>query len=112
MAYSEDYLNFVIDQLSEFGDFEHKKMFGGVGFFKDGKMFAGIMYGNFCLKVGDSNLKDFEDRGIANFGSSSKKKGMPYREVPADVFEDKTMLKKWADKAYQEAIKKKNKKSK
>ena len=26
MAYSEDYLNFVIDQLSEFGDFEHKKI--------------------------------------------------------------------------------------
>jgi TfoX/Sxy family transcriptional regulator of competence genes len=38
MAYSEDYLNFVIDQLSEVGDFEHKKMFGGVGFFlKKGK---------------------------------------------------------------------------
>jgi TfoX/Sxy family transcriptional regulator of competence genes len=48
MAYSENYLNFVIDQLSEFGDFEHKKMFGGIGFFKDGKMFAGIMKGNFC----------------------------------------------------------------
>ncbi len=105
MAYSEDYLNFVIDQLSEFGDFEHKKMFGGIGFFKEGKMFAGIMYGNFCLKVGDSNRKDFDDRGIANFRSSSKKKGMPYREVPADILEDKSLLKKWTDKAYQEAIK-------
>ena len=105
MAFSEDYLNFVIEQLSEFGDFEHKKMFGGVGFFKDGKMFAGIIYGNLCLKVGDSNRKDFEDRGIKPFGSDAKKKGMPYYEVPADVLEDKSRLKEWADKAFQEAIK-------
>lgn len=105
MAYSEDYLNFIIDQLSEFGDFEHKKMFGGVGFFREGKMFAGIMYGSFCLKVGDSNRKDFDDRGIADFKSSAKKKGMPYREVPADVLEDKTTLKIWADKAVEEALK-------
>ena len=26
MAYSKDYLDFVIEQLSEFGDFEHKKV--------------------------------------------------------------------------------------
>jgi DNA transformation protein len=105
MAYSEDYLNFLIDQLSEFGAFDHKKMFGGVGFFKDGKMFAGIMYGNFCLKVGDSNRKDFEDRGMKPFVNDSKKKGMPYWEVPAEILEDKTLLKQWAEKAYQEAIK-------
>ena len=105
MAYSEDYLNFIIDQLSGFGDFEHKKMFGGVGFFKEGKMFAGIMYGDFCLKVGDSNRKDFEDRGIQRFRSDSKKKGMPYYQVPVDILEDKTALKEWADKAVGEALK-------
>ena len=105
MAYSEDYLNFVIDQLSEFGDFEHKKMFGGVGFFKEGKMFAGIMKGNFCLKVGESNQKDFEDRGMQAYVNDSKKKGMPYWEVPADVLEDKSQLKEWAEKSFREAIK-------
>jgi DNA transformation protein len=63
------------------------------------------MYGSFCLKVGDSNRQDFDNRGIANFKSSSKKKGMPYREVPADVLEDKSMLKIWADKAVGEALK-------
>ena len=105
MAYSEDYLNFVIDQLSEFGEFNYKKMFGGIGFFKDGKMFAGIMKGNLCLKVGDSNRKDFEDRGMKPYLNDSKKKGMPYWEVPADVLEDKSLFKEWADKAYQEAVK-------
>ena len=105
MAYSEDYLNFIIDQLSEFGEFEHKKMFGGVGFFKEGKMFAGIMYGNFCLKVGDANRKDFEERGIRSYANDARKKTMPYLEVPADVLENKSILKEWADKAYQEALK-------
>ena len=105
MAYSEDYLNFIMDQLSEFGEFEQKKMFGGVGFFKEGKMFAGIMYGNFCLKVGDSNRNDFEDRGIEPYADDARKKAKPYLEVPADVMENKTLLVEWAGKAYQEAIK-------
>lgn len=104
MAYTEDYLNYVIDQLSEVGEFNHKKMFGGIGFFREGKMFAGIMKGKFCLKVGDSNRKDFEDRGMAPYVNDSKKKGMPYWEVPADVLEDKTQLKTWAGKAFQEAV--------
>ena len=51
MAYSEDYLQFCLEQLSDIQEVTHKKMFGGVGFFKEGKMFAGIMYGKLCLKV-------------------------------------------------------------
>ena len=37
--------------------------------------------------------------------SDSKKKGMPYWEVPIDVIENKDVLAKWADKAYQIALK-------
>ncbi len=105
MAYSEDYLSFIIDQLSEFGAFEHKKMFGGVGFFKEGKMFAGIMYGNFCLKVGNSNRQDFIDHGMEPKEENPKKKRMPYWEVPPEVLENKSLLKIWADKAVGEALK-------
>ena len=89
MAVSEDYLNFVKEQLSESGAFEVKKMFGGYGFFKEGKMFAMIGNDVFRLKVDETNQADFEKKGMKPYHSDSKKKGMPYWEVLVDVLEDK-----------------------
>jgi DNA transformation protein and related proteins len=63
------------------------------------------MKGNFCLKVGNNNRKDFEDRGMRPYVNDSMKKGMLYWEVPAELLEDKSLLKIWTDKAFQEAIK-------
>lgn len=105
MAYSQDYLEYVLDQLSQFGDVQSKKMFGGVGLFHDGLMFGMIGGDVFRLKVDESNIADYEVRGMQPFSSGSKKKGMPYWEVPADVIEDPELLKGWADKSYQAAVK-------
>ena len=105
MAVSESYLAYITDQLSEFGDFQSKKMFGGIGFFREGKMFAMIGGDTFRLKVDESNQADFEAKGMKPYESKTKKKGMPYWEVPADVIEDRTALKKWASKAYEIALK-------
>ena len=35
MAINQSQLDFIIDQLEGIGEFNHKRMFGGVGFFKD-----------------------------------------------------------------------------
>lgn len=109
MAVNEEFLVYISDQLSEFGDIESKKMFGGVGFFKDGIMFAMIGYGAFRLKVDDTNRNDFIKKGMKPFESSSKKKGMPYWEVPAEVIEDKKELMKWCSKAFEVAVRNKKK---
>ena len=103
-SYTEDYLQFIIEQLSDIQEVTHKKMFGGVGFFKEGKMFAGIMYGTFCLKVNDSNRPDFEAAGMKQFNPKKKGKGMPYFEVPPDVLEDKEELTKWAMRSIEIAL--------
>jgi DNA transformation protein len=108
MAVSEEYLKFVLDQLSDFGDIDIKRMFGGVGIFKDGLMFGKIGGDTFRLKVDENNQKDFEERGMKPFHSEKKKKGMPYWEVPIDVLEDKQQLLKWAEKSFDAAIKGKN----
>ncbi|MBK8504784.1 MAG: TfoX/Sxy family protein [Saprospiraceae bacterium] len=105
MAVKEEFVNYINDQLSNFAPFETKKMFGGIGFFKDGLMFAMIGGNTFRLKVDDSNQNDFEKRGMTPYQNDSKKKGMPYWEVPLEVIEDKTELKKWAGKAFQVATK-------
>jgi DNA transformation protein len=109
MAYSEDYLDFIIDQLEEFGPIEPKKMFGGIGFFKEGLMFAMIGYGCFRLKVDDSNKQEYEEAGMLPLVSGTKKKSMPYWEVPVEVIEDKHELIKWAKKSYAAAQRAKKK---
>lgn len=101
MAFTQEYLNYIQDQLSEFGDFEIKKMFGGVGFFKEGLMFGKMGGDTFRLKVDESNQQQFEDKGMKPFFSEKKKKGMPYWEVPADVLEDRDELAKWATQSYE-----------
>ena len=104
MAISEDYLAYVVDQLSEFGEVEVKRMFGGAGLFRDGLMFGKIGGDVFRLKVDEHNQKDYEERGMKPFYSEKKKKGMPYWEVPADVLEDRKVLAKWAVKSYEAAV--------
>lgn len=99
MAISSEYLSFIKDQLAELGDIEVKKMFGGHGFFKAGVMFAMVGNDVFRLKVDSSNQQDYISKGMEPYHSNTKKKGMPYWEVPADVLEDKSELTIWANKS-------------
>ena len=108
MAINESYTTYVKDQLSTFGEVEFKKMFGGIGIFKNGIMFGKIGGDTFRLKVDQSNQKQFEDKGMKPFYSEKKKKGMPYWEVPADVLENRSVLAEWAKQSYEIALKAKN----
>ena len=108
MAFSEDYLQFVLDQLEPFGEISHKKMFGGVGIYKDGIMFAGIMGGTLHFKVNDSTRQDFIDRGMEPFYHGKMKKGLPsYYMIPEEILEDRDALTLWAKKAFETEIEKK-----
>ena len=110
MAFSQDYLDFVLEQFEEFGGVAHKKMFGGVGFYKEAIMFGGIMGGSLHLKVDDETRPEFEAKGMTPFFHNKKKKGMAsYYEVPVEIVEDKTELAKWAAKAFVTAKKSKKK---
>ena len=105
MAVNEEYLKFILDQLSLFGNVETKKMFGGIGFFKEGIMFAMIGQNAFRLRVDESSIPDFEAKGMKPMFSDAKKKSMPYWEVPLDVLENKDELARWTHKAYTIAVK-------
>lgn len=99
MAINNDYVMYITDQLAEIGEFETKKMFGGIGFFKNGNMFAMIGNNVFRLKVDETNQSDFEKYGMKPYHSDTKKKGMPYWEVPEEILSDKKELAKWAIKS-------------
>ncbi|MTI22906.1 TfoX family protein [Fulvivirga sp. RKSG066] len=103
MAISADYLKYVEEQLSEFEGIDSKKMFGGIGFFKEGLMFGMLGGEVFRLKVDDQNKADYEKYGMKPYHSDKKKKGMPYWEVPEEILKDKRELKVWASKAFDAA---------
>ena len=105
MAYSEEVHQHASAQLSEFGDFTCKKMFGSMSYMKDGKAFACVVNDNFYLKADETNVEDFKSRGMEQFNPRNTKKGMPYWTVPKEVLEDKKELKKWATKSWKVAIK-------
>lgn len=110
MAVNEEYLTFIQDQLASFGEIESKRMFGGIGFFKEGIMF-GMIGGNVLrLRVDDSNKADYEKHGVTKgLGASDTKKGMPYWEVPLSIIEDSDALLRWTEKAYAISLKAKKK---
>lgn len=104
MAVNEDFLLYIQDQLAGVAPTESKKMFGGIGFFKDGLMFGMIANNIFRLKMGPANLPDFKSFGMEPMYSKDKKSSLPYYQVPTEVLEDQTQLTFWAQKAIQIAL--------
>lgn len=84
----------LIEKLSGFAGVTSKKMFGGYGIFKDGKMFGMVdSKGNCFLKTSDTTRPDFEKEG------SVKHSRMPYFTIPEKVFNDLDTLLVWAEKS-------------
>lgn len=109
MAVDKEYQDYIEEQLSEFGEFEAKRMFGGIGYFRDKAMFGAIMHGAFRLKGDDTTAPDFAKYGKERHQIPGKKMSMPYYEVPDEILNDKHVLKEWAIKAWEIALKSKKK---
>ena len=100
LVVSNDYLEFVLEQLEPAGEVAARKMFGGVGLYLEGMFFALIADDVLYLKVDDTNRCDYETEGMGPFQPyKDKPTTMSYYEVPVEVLEDREQLKEWADKA-------------
>ena len=112
MPVKQEYLDYLLEHLSEVPDFTYKKMFGGIGFFRGDTMWGAIMNesDNFRLKVGDKNLSEYEAAGMEPFFMEKANRTMPYWTVPVDVIADKKKLAAWVEAAATEAVENKAKK--
>lgn len=100
MAVSDDYREFVLEQLGRVAPVTFRKMFGGVGVYSGGYFFALMDDDSLYFKVDDTNRGDFVSRGMGPFmpyGDDSHVMG--YYEVPAEVIEDGDELRAWMTKA-------------
>ncbi|MBU0679205.1 MAG: TfoX/Sxy family protein [Verrucomicrobia bacterium] len=97
MALSDEYLDFVVEQLSCLGDVTARKMFGGAGIYFEGLFFALVADDVLYFKVDEANQGDYEALGMKAFkpyGENSY--AMQYYEVPTDIFENVDSLREWA----------------
>jgi DNA transformation protein len=100
MSISDSYIDYVLNQLSSLGDVTAKRMFGGVGLFRDGLMFGLIADYILYLEVDDSNRGDYQAVGMEPFRPREKSPVMPYYQVPVGVMDDKETLAQWAHKSF------------
>jgi len=97
MAVSEEYLDYVIDQLSCIGEVTAKKMFGGVGLYHNALFFGLIASDVLYFKVDDENRPSYLKAGAKPFQPyGEESSSMSYYEVPVDVLEDVDRLRSWA----------------
>lgn len=97
MAVSDDFLAYILDQFSVWGNVTVRKMFGGAGLYRDGKMFGLVAENVVYLKVDDTNRDKFVAAGSKPFKPYPDKHAMKsYYEIPPDILEDSEELIKWA----------------
>ena len=110
MGVSDEFVDYVVEQLSGWGEVSVRRMFGGAGLYRGGTMFAVIADDVAYLKVDDSNRDDFVRAGSAPFEpypDKIKTTIRTYYEIPADVLEDSVELAKWAERSWLIARKRK-----
>jgi DNA transformation protein len=109
MAVSDEFVEYVVEQLSGWDEVSVRRMFGGAGLYRGGVMFGLIADDVVYLKVDDSNRDDFVAAGSVPFEPYPEKIKTTirtYYEIPADVLENPSELARWADRSWIVARKK------
>ena len=97
MPTSKEFTDYVLDQLSGWGDVTARRMFGGAGLYRDGKMFGLIADDEVYLKVDDSNREAFVAAGSGPFKPfADKDTVMSYYDLPPDVLENPDDFVEWS----------------
>ena len=100
MAVSDEFLEYVLDQLSAWEGVSARRMFGGAGLYREGRMFGLVADDVAYLKVDDSNRERFLAAGSSQFRPFPDRKSvMPYYEIPPDILEDTEELIAWAEES-------------
>jgi DNA transformation protein and related proteins len=102
MPVSDEFLNFILDQLSDWGEVSARRMFGGAGLYREGRIFGVVADNVAYLKVDDETREDFVKAGSAPFNPYPEKNKavvLSYYEIPPDVLEDRDELCRWAQRA-------------
>jgi DNA transformation protein and related proteins len=110
MAVSDDFRDFVLEQLAPAGRVTPRAMFGGVGLYLDGLFFALIDDDTLYFKADEATRLRYQQAGSKPFCPFPDRpdQSMAYWQVPAEVLEDADQLATWAREAMGVALAKRN----
>ena len=105
MPAKSEFVEYLTEQLQPLGAVSARAMFGGWGFYLDGRVFAIVADDTFYLKADDVNRADFKTRGLQPFRYAMKGKlmTMAYFQPPAEAMDDREVLCQWARKGVEAA---------
>lgn len=97
--HNEDFLEFVLDQLSRLEGLRNRRMFGAFGLYQGAHFFAIVDEGRLYFLTDDTTRPDYESRGMKAFAPTPDQVLKNYVEVPVDILEDDAALCDWARRA-------------
>ncbi|MCJ8322624.1 MAG: TfoX/Sxy family protein [Rhizobiales bacterium] len=114
MATSPEYVDWIVDQLSDFAAVTTKRLFGGRAVLKDNLNFGLIFEDELYLKADAVNRDKFEQAGGEQFTYQKADNTIfvSFWTVPEGIIEDKEELAAWANDAFDAALRAKKPKSK
>jgi len=107
MSFSPEFRDHVLDLLAPLDHVEGKRMFGGVGIFYRGLMFALIVGDELYLKVDEASRGDFEAAGSGPFTylrAGVERALGSYWRVPDEVIDDGETFLGWGRRAAEVAL--------
>lgn len=106
MPKSQEYLEYILEQLDRFGGVTAKRMFSGFGLYQHDVFFGLLFSDTLYFKVNDTNRPEYESRGMRRFQPYEDKPylSFAYYEVPVEVLEDREQLTLWAGRSVQAAL--------
>lgn len=105
MPVSNDYFQYVIEQLGRLPQVTSRRMFGARGLYSGGVFFGIVDNDTLFFKVDDSTRESYTSRGSAAFRPYKDRPelSMSYFQVPVDILEDADELVIWARAAVRAA---------
>lgn len=106
MAVQPQYLEYVLEQLAALGALRWRRMFGGIGLYREDLFFGLIDDDTLFFKTNESNAAAYQSRNMPRFMPPTDRPVSPfgYHQVPADVIEDAEVLAEWARKSVAVAL--------
>lgn len=102
MSRDADFVTHLLDLLEAYENVTARRMFGGHGVHRDGRMFGLVADGVFYLKTDERNRSTFQDAGLEAFqyeGKSGAVVVMSYFRCPDAALENPSAMRPWAESA-------------
>ena len=104
---ASDFEDYLKDMFSPIDGVVFRRMFGGLGIFREKTMFGLVADDILYFRVDDEIVSDFEAEGSGPFVYDGKNKPieMPYWRAPEHLFDDPEDFVAWAEKVLRGGIK-------